>query len=215
MRSFTRLLICATAATACDPSTFLHGVGTHASKYKTAPAATSASSCCAACRSDAACGSFVWTGAKLQKCHLKRGTVEQAGLVNTSETAAFTCGDSGRAPAPGPSPAPTPPVPPPLGFKPPIIFFLADDLGRYNMGWRGNKEARTPALDALVADGVVLDRHYVYQYCSPTRSAFLSGRLPIHINMKNMGPMALGGVDIRASTVADRLRGAGASRRTG
>jgi len=158
----------------------------------------------------------VWTGAKLQKCHLKRGTVEQAGLVNTSKTAAFTCGDSGRAPAPsptpGPSPAPTPPVPPPLGFKPHIIFFLADDLGRYNMGWRGNKEARTPALDALVADGVVLDRHYVYQYCSPTRSAFLSGRLPIHINMKNMGPMALGGVDIRASTVADRLRGAGASR---
>ena len=36
---------------------------------------------------------------------------------------------------------------------------------RYIMGWRGNKEAHAPALGALVADGVVLDRHYMYQYC--------------------------------------------------
>jgi hypothetical protein len=29
-----------------------------------------------------------------------------------------------------------------------IIFFLADDFGRYNSGWAGNKEARTPNIDA-------------------------------------------------------------------
>lgn len=31
---------------------------------------------------------------------------------------------------------------------PQIIFFLADDFGRYNSGWAGNKEARTPNIDA-------------------------------------------------------------------
>ena len=46
MRNFALFLICSAAATACDPSTFLHNVGTHASKYYIAPAATSASSCC-------------------------------------------------------------------------------------------------------------------------------------------------------------------------
>ena len=71
-------------------------------------------------------------------------------------------------PSPGPSPAPTPPAPPappsppvapPLGFKPNILFMLADDFGHYNVGWR-NKEARTPNMDGLVANGLVLDRHY-------------------------------------------------------
>jgi hypothetical protein len=103
----------------------------------------------------------------------------------------------------------TPPPSLPLGYLPHIVFFLADDWGHFNMGWRGNPEARTPNIDGLVQDGIVLDRHYVFQFCSPTRSSLLSGRLPIHINTKNMGPTALGGVDLRASTIADKLRSAG------
>ena len=40
----------------------------------------------------------------------------------------------------------------------------------------------TPAIDSLVKDGIELDRTYAYHYCSPTRSSFLTGRLPIHVN---------------------------------
>eukprot|EP00036_Acanthoecidae_sp_10tr_P015081 CAMPEP_0206295298 /NCGR_PEP_ID=MMETSP0106_2-20121207/5093_1 /ASSEMBLY_ACC=CAM_ASM_000206 /TAXON_ID=81532 /ORGANISM="Acanthoeca-like sp., Strain 10tr" /LENGTH=580 /DNA_ID=CAMNT_0053725945 /DNA_START=6 /DNA_END=1748 /DNA_ORIENTATION=+ len=113
-------------------------------------------------------------------------------------------------PSPPPPPAPpAPPVPPPLGYKPNIIFFLADDYGHYNMGWRGNKEARTPNMDTLVADGIILDRHYVYQYCSPTRSSLLSGRLPIHVNTENTDADTPSGVDIRMTTMADKLQLAG------
>jgi arylsulfatase A-like enzyme len=54
-------------------------------------------------------------------------------------------------------------APPPLGYKPHLIFFLGDDVGHFNMGWRNNSEARTPHMDALVSEGIVLDRHYVYQ----------------------------------------------------
>lgn len=77
------------------------------------------------------------------------------------------------------------------------------------MGWRNNTEARTPNMDRLVADGIILDRHYVYKFCSPTRSAFLSGRLPIHVNSKNMAPTAAGGVDVRMTVVAKKLKAAG------
>jgi len=86
---------------------------------------------------------------------------------------------------------------------------LADDFGHYNVGFRGNNEARTPNMDALVEAGLILDRHYVYQYCSPTRSSFVSGRLPIHVNTANRAGTAVGGVDIRMSSVADKLAAAG------
>ena len=45
----------------------------------------------------------------------------------------------------------------------------------------------TPTLDQLAAEGVRLERHYVYRYCSPTRSSFLSGRLPYHDHQTNGG----------------------------
>lgn len=46
----------------------------------------------------------------------------------------------------------------------------------------------TPNIDALVARGLRLDRHYTYTFCSPTRSSLMSGRLPIHVNDKNLDP---------------------------
>jgi hypothetical protein len=35
-------------------------------------------------------------------------------------------------------------------------------------------------LDALAKGGVILDRHYVFCYCSPTRGSLLTGRFPHH-----------------------------------
>ena len=43
-------------------------------------------------------------------------------------------------------------------------------------------------LDALVAGGVELNRSYSYRFCSPTRSSLQSGRLPTHVNIKNLEP---------------------------
>ena len=42
-------------------------------------------------------------------------------------------------------------------------------------------------MDALVADGIELDRHYVFKHCSPTRSAIQSGRSPYHVNTASSG----------------------------
>jgi arylsulfatase I/J len=49
-------------------------------------------------------------------------------------------------------------------------------------------EVQTPVIDGLVASGIELDRHYVFKFCSPTRSAIISGRNPIHVNVLNLDP---------------------------
>jgi arylsulfatase A-like enzyme len=92
--------------------------------------------------------------------------------------------------------------------KPHVLFFLADDYGHYDISYN-NPEAPTPTLHALASEGVILNRHYVYQYCSPTRSSFLSGRLPIHVNTANHPTTVLGGVDLRMQTIAEALKSAG------
>jgi hypothetical protein len=56
--------------------------------------------------------------------------------------------------------------------KPNLVMALADDLGFSDVGWV-NSNLITPTLDALAKDGVILNRHYVFSYCSPTRGTSL------------------------------------------
>ena len=99
--------------------------------------------------------------------------------------------------------------------RPPnIVFMLADDLGWFNVGYQQEKygsapsELATPAIDALASTGMVLDRMYSYKYCSPSRSSFLSGRLPIHVtqNNKNNCVTNPGGADLRMELLPQRLK---------
>jgi arylsulfatase A-like enzyme len=85
-------------------------------------------------------------------------------------------------PAPPAPPAPGPPAPPgpsPAG-KPIIIQIVADDLGRWDVGWR-NPSMLTPTLDKLVADGVELKEYYTFKVCGPSRSSILTGRYPFNV----------------------------------
>lgn len=72
---------------------------------------------------------------------------------------------------------------------PDILYILLDDFGWADAGWHrpaGYKDVQTPHMDALVKEGVELDRHYAFKFCSPTRSAIQSGRNPIHVNVLNV-----------------------------
>ena len=60
--------------------------------------------------------------------------------------------------------------------QPNIIFFLVDDLGIADVGFRGGKEIKTPHIDRIAASGAILDQFYVQPVCSPTRAAFLTGQ---------------------------------------
>ena len=95
--------------------------------------------------------------------------------------------------------------------KPHILMLLADDFGWANAGWhrhtgetrtvaafpgsshpprpraddKGRREVQTPNMDALVKEGIELDQAYSFKFCSPSRSALQSGRLPTHVNVLN------------------------------
>lgn len=75
------------------------------------------------------------------------------------------------------------------GEKPHILMLLMDDYGWANAGWHrpeGYTEVKTPTMNSLVKAGIELDRAYQYKFCSPSRSSLQSGRLPVHVNTKNL-----------------------------
>jgi len=67
--------------------------------------------------------------------------------------------------------------------RPNIIVIVADDLGWADVGFHGNEQIATPALDRLAAEGVQLDRFYTTPICSPTRAALMTGRDPMRLGI--------------------------------
>ena len=63
--------------------------------------------------------------------------------------------------------------------QPNIILIVADDLGYNDVSWH-NPDMVTPHLDALAKEGVIFEQSYVQPICTPTRSALMTGRYPIH-----------------------------------
>jgi N-acetylgalactosamine-6-sulfatase len=68
--------------------------------------------------------------------------------------------------------------------RPNVLFILADDLGWGDLGCYGNTEIRTPNLDQLASQGTLFTQFYVNSaVCSPSRTAFLTGRYPARFSM--------------------------------
>ncbi len=72
------------------------------------------------------------------------------------------------------------------GKKPNIIYILVDDVGFGEFGYpllnnvRGYK---TPNINKFAAEGMAFSRMYSEPSCTPTRAAFLTGRLPVRSHM--------------------------------
>ena len=66
--------------------------------------------------------------------------------------------------------------------KPNIVFILMDNLGYGELGTYGGgilRGAPTPRIDALAGEGTHLLNFNVEAQCTPSRSAFITGRFAI------------------------------------
>jgi arylsulfatase A-like enzyme len=72
------------------------------------------------------------------------------------------------------------------GKKPNILWIVVDDMGYGDPGCYGGGAlagASTPHIDKLAAEGLKLTSCYAQQTCTPTRSAILTGRLPMRTGL--------------------------------
>ena len=60
--------------------------------------------------------------------------------------------------------------------KPNIILVMPDDVGYGDYACLGNPIMRTPSVDAFKKEGLLFTQFHVSPFCSPTRSALMSGR---------------------------------------
>ena len=100
-----------------------------------------------------------------------------------------------------------------LAASPSLIFHvIVDDLGWGDTTWHGATDpgVQTPHMAGLVAEGVQLDRVYVYHMCTPSRSSFLSGRLPVHVEVALPNPENPNqGVPRNMTSIARKLKAQG------
>ena len=59
--------------------------------------------------------------------------------------------------------------------QPNIVIIVADDLGYNDVSWH-NPVIKSPHLESLAKNGVLLEQHYSQPLCTPTRAALLTGR---------------------------------------
>ena len=64
--------------------------------------------------------------------------------------------------------------------SPHIVFILSDDVGWNDFSLHGSQQCKTPYIDELASDSVILDNYYTMSVCSPTRASLLTGRHVTH-----------------------------------
>jgi arylsulfatase len=95
--------------------------------------------------------------------------------------------------------------------RPPnVILILVDDMGFADLGIMGS-EIRTPNIDAMAKEGVLLSAMYNCARCCPSRASLLTGLYPHKAGVGHMGahlgtPAYQGYLRNDAATIAEILR---------
>ena len=73
--------------------------------------------------------------------------------------------------------------------KPNILFILADDLGRHQIGAYGSTFYETPHIDKLAKNGLKFSNAYAASpVCSPTRASIMTGKHPARLHLTDYIP---------------------------
>lgn len=94
--------------------------------------------------------------------------------------------------------------------RPNIVFVIADDLRFDGLGCTGNPEMKTPHIDRLAAEGLLLKNFFaVTPLCSPSRASFLTGLYPHAHRVYNNDKLGIDVVSHTLHTFPRMLREAG------
>jgi arylsulfatase B len=100
------------------------------------------------------------------------------------------------------------------GKNPNIVIILADDLGWGDVGFHGS-DIKTPNIDRLSKEGVILNHYYTAPICSPTRAGLMTGRYPNRFGLRAtvVPPWSSFGVDTTEEFIPQMLKQAGYANR--
>ena len=68
---------------------------------------------------------------------------------------------------------------------PNVILIITDDQGYGDLGFNGNPNIITPALDNFAAESVRFNNFYVSPVCAPTRSSLMTGRYSLRTGVRD------------------------------
>ena len=68
--------------------------------------------------------------------------------------------------------------------QPNIVFILADDFGWNDVSFHGSQQVRTPTLQRLADEGLILNNYYTSPWCTPSRSALMTGRHAVEVGLQ-------------------------------
>ena len=97
------------------------------------------------------------------------------------------------------------------GEKPNIVFMFIDDMGYGDIGPFGSTVNKTPHLDQMASEGLVLRQFYVSNTnCTPSRAALMTGTYAHRIGMDGdvLFPGERRGLNSNETTIAEILKGA-------
>ena len=88
--------------------------------------------------------------------------------------------------------------------KPNIIYIMTDDMGYADLSCYGRKDYSTPNLDKLASQGMkFINAYSAAPVCTPTRTAFMTGRYPARTQVGLMEPLATSKRDSSIGLTAD------------
>ena len=60
--------------------------------------------------------------------------------------------------------------------RPNVVIIMTDDMGYGDLGYHGNPQIDTPALDRFAEESIEFTNFYVSPVCAPTRASLMTGR---------------------------------------
>lgn len=95
--------------------------------------------------------------------------------------------------------------------SPNIVFILADDLGYGDLSCYGSTTIATPRIDGLAKEGIRFTDYYsASPFCSPSRAALLTGRIPARCGVPYvLFPAEHTGLPPEEVTMAEALKAQG------